>query len=92
MFNLSFPFSKRWRKYIQPIHLFKRYNGEAVAFYYMYVIHYITLLFVPALIGILLFINQMYYYKISGKMDLSLDSTWNGAFGIFVSIWASVFV
>jgi hypothetical protein len=92
MMSLSIPFGKQWRKYIQPIHLIKRYNGEAFAFYYMYVIHYITLLFVPAIMGLFLFIYQMYWYRINGKMDLSLDSTWNGAFGIMMSMWASVFV
>lgn len=55
-------FSRRWKKYIQPIHLLKRYNGESFAFFYIYVLHYITLLAFPALIGLSLFIYQMWWF------------------------------
>lgn len=85
-------FSRRWKRHIQPIHLLRRYNGEAFAFYYIYVLHYLTLLAFPAILGLLLFIYQMWWFSQTGKMDLALDSVYNGLFGILVSIWATVFV
>ena len=92
MSRMQLCFSRRWKKYIQPIHLLKRYNGEAFAFYYIYVMHYITLLFFPAIFGLGLFAYQMWWFARTGKMDLALDSAWNGLFGIFVSIWSTLFV
>jgi len=81
-----------WCKYLDPIHMVKRYYGEKFAFYFMFFVHYQALLWVPAIIGMCLFGYQMSFYAWYGNMDYSLDTAFNGAFGLFISIWASVFV
>lgn len=85
-------FSNQWQSHIQPIHLIKRYNGEAFAFYYMYLLHYNTMLLVPAVAGLILFIYQISWYVHLNEMEKALDSVWNGAYGILISVWATIFV
>jgi hypothetical protein len=78
---------------MEPIHLVKKYYGERFAFFFAYFVHYQAILLYPAFLGLLLFGSQMYWFG-TGKygMNDALDTSFNGAYGLFVSIWASVFV
>lgn len=78
---------------MEPIHLVKKYYGERFAFYFAYFVHYQALLVVPAFLGVLLFIGQMMWYA-TGRftMNQALDTSFNGAYGLVVSIFASLFV
>ena len=78
--------------YIQPIHLLKKYYGEKFAFYFVYFMHYQGQLILPSILGILLFSYQMYWYATVKNMQLALDTSMNGVYGVFLAIWASVFV
>lgn len=84
--------SMNWIKLIQPINYIKRYSGERFAFYFMYFINFQALLIVPGLLGIALSFWQYYNFGLSHNMQESLDSSWNGAFGLFLTFWASYFV
>jgi hypothetical protein len=50
------------------------------------------MLFFPAVAGFLLFAWQMYNYSLSGNMQESVDSAWNGVFGLFLAVWGSIFI
>ena len=84
--------SEKWSKYIQPIHLLKKYYGEKFAFYFIYFVHYQGQLIVPSIVGVILFSYQMYWFSVTSNMQAALDTSFNGLYGIFLAIWASVFV
>ena len=50
------------------------------------------MLFWPALLGLILFVYQMYRYVNTGNILESIDTPYNGLFGLFLSIWATIFV
>lgn len=50
------------------------------------------MLFWPALLGGILFAYQMVRYAISGDMLESIDTEYNGLYGLFLAIWSSIFV
>ena len=81
-----------WSKYLEPVHMLKKYYGERFGFYYLYLINYQAMLLYPALVGVLLFAQQILSYIKSGNMNEAIDSPWNGLYGLFLCIWASVFV
>lgn len=58
-----------WKKYSEPLHMIKKYYGEKMAFYVAFLLNYTAHLFVPAFLGIDLFVYQMYllYTKDDGK-------------------------
>lgn len=81
-----------WVKYLEPVHMIKKYYGERFGFYYLYLLNYQAMLFFPAVAGLLLFAWQMYNYSLSGNMQESVDSAWNGVFGLFLAVWGSIFI
>lgn len=82
-----------WYKYCEPIHLVKKYYGERFAFYFLYFSTYQAFVRVPAFFGLVLFVYQMVRYS-SGDLTLhqSIDSPWNGVFGLFLCFWSHLFV
>ena len=82
----------KFHKYFQPVNMVKNYFGEKVAFEYAFLIHYEAWLFLPSVLGILLFFYQLDRFRISGEFKESLDSPLNGVYGIFIAIWATAFV
>lgn len=81
-----------WLKYLEPIHLIKKYYGERFGFSFLYFMNYQAMLFWPALLGGILFAYQMVRYAISGDMLESIDTEYNGLYGLFLAIWSSIFV
>lgn len=81
-----------FQKHFQPINMIKNYYGEKYAFEYAYLMHYQSWLFVPSFLGLLLFFYQVSRYLETGDFKLALDSEMNAPFGLFVSIWATLFV
>jgi hypothetical protein len=70
----------------------KRYYGERHSFFFIYCEHYNAFLIYPAILGLSLFIYQIYWFTQTGNMGTALDSSYNGIFGIIVSLWATAFV
>lgn len=50
------------------------------------------MLFWPAFFGAILFAYQMYRYVKTGNILVSIDTPFNGLYGLFLTIWATVFV
>jgi hypothetical protein len=82
-----------WYKYCEPVHLMKKYYGERFSFYFLYFATYQAFLRIPAFLGFILFVYHMVRYA-SGEYTLhkSIDSPWNGVFGIFLCFWSHSFV
>jgi hypothetical protein len=51
-----------WKKYLQPIHLIKKYYGEEFAFYFFFFLNYTRSLLIPTIGGIALSIYNAYVY------------------------------
>lgn len=47
---------------------------------------------IPSVFGVILFFYQIDRYMYYGDFKTALDSNMNGVFGLFVSIWATIFV
>ena len=59
----------------------------------MFFIHYQAYLIIPSILGFGLFIWQMYNLSQPGHdLDKSIDSAYNGLFGIVLAIWSSIFI
>ena len=81
-----------YTKYFEPLNMIKNYYGEKYAFEYAFLIHYAAWLLIPGIVGILVVIKMVYAYYITGEFSKSIDTDMNGAFGIFLSIWATCFL
>ena len=84
--------NSNWLKYLEPIHLIKKYYGERFGFQFLYFINYQAMLFWPAFFGLVLFVYQMIRYGKTGNILESIDTPYNGLYGLFLTIWATVFV
>ena len=70
----------------------KNYYGEKFAFYQAFLMHYQAWLVYPTAVGLAVTGYQIWRYIKFGDMDKALDSEANGFFGLFVAIWASLFI
>ena len=78
---------------MQPINIIKLYFGEKYAFEYAFLIHYQSWLCIPSLFGLILYFYQLdRYRRLDIDMKTAFDSPMNGIFGLFVAIWATLFV
>lgn len=69
----------------------KNYYGEKVGFEYAFLYHYQAFLIYPAVVGVLITINSIYWLAKTGDLKLAFDTRWNGAFGLMVPVWGAVF-
>lgn len=82
-----------FRKYMQPLNIIKLYYGEKYAFEYAFLIHYQAWLCIPSILGLMLYFFQLdRFRRLDIDMKTAYDSPLNGIFGIFVAIWATLFV
>lgn len=72
--------------------MIKYYYGEDYAFEYAFLIHYQAWLQVPTIIGILIFIYQVFKFFEHYDLQLAIDTPYNALFGLFVTFWATCFV
>ena len=68
----------------QPLDRIAAYFGETIAFYFAWLEFYTQWLVVPSVIGVLLFVWQLYYG--------SLDVAWSPIFSLFMAIWSILFL
>lgn len=82
-----------FQKYMQPINIIKLYYGEKYAFEYAFLIHYQSWLVIPSFLGLILYFYQIdRFRRLDIEMKEAYDSPLNGIFGLFVAIWATLFV
>mmetsp|Transcript_45788 Transcript_45788/g.110217 ORF Transcript_45788/g.110217 Transcript_45788/m.110217 type:complete len:693 (+) Transcript_45788:62-2140(+) len=72
----------------QPLEMVREYFGEQIALFYTWYGFYNTMLWIPALCGLVLFCSQMYTYS---SMSGSLENPFILVYGIVLSLWASCF-
>ena len=68
----------------QPLDRIAAYFGETIAFYFAWLEFYTQWLVVPSIIGVLLFVWQLYYG--------SLDVAWSPIFSLFMAVWSMLFL
>jgi len=68
----------------QPLDRIAAYFGETIAFYFAWLEFYTQWLVVPSIIGVLLFVWQLYYG--------SLDVAWSPIFSLFMAVWSILFL
>jgi hypothetical protein len=49
-------YTNNWHDYMQPIHFITEYHGEKFGFYFAWLVHYTSMLFVPAIVGLVIFL------------------------------------
>ena len=76
---------------MQPVNMIKNYYGEKHAFEISFLLHYECWLMVPAVIGFLASFKIAYNFSVGDTARESLDTSYNGFFGIFLSLWATLF-
>jgi len=82
-----------WYKYCEPIHLLKKYYGERFAFYFLFFSTYQAWLFWPSFLGLILFCYQINLYtQDSMTLHDAIGNPWIGVYGIFLCLWAHLFV
>mmetsp|Transcript_26249 Transcript_26249/g.51142 ORF Transcript_26249/g.51142 Transcript_26249/m.51142 type:complete len:693 (+) Transcript_26249:53-2131(+) len=72
----------------QPLEMVREYFGEQIALFYTWYGYYNTMLWIPALLGLVLFASQVYTYV---TMSGSLENPFVLVYGIVMSLWASCF-
>jgi len=68
----------------QPLTHIRNYYGEKIAYYFLWLGFYCHWLIVPSIVGLALFLAQV----IIGRVDLDVLP----AYGIFVALWATLFL
>mmetsp|Transcript_3150 Transcript_3150/g.6350 ORF Transcript_3150/g.6350 Transcript_3150/m.6350 type:complete len:696 (+) Transcript_3150:110-2197(+) len=71
----------------QPLELIREYFGEKIALFYTWMGFYNTMLWIPGLVGLALFISQVYTYPLTN----SLDNPFVPVFACVSAMWASMF-
>ena len=82
---------KRWVyqwKTMQPIEAIREYYGEKIALYFVWIGYYTTMLWVPALCGLVLTVAQIYSHIVTDSMD----NPWVPLYCCFITVWAIVFI
>ena len=49
------------------------------------------MLVIPTVVGIVLFAYQLTKFIETGSLMNSIDTPWNAVYGIFLSLWGSIF-
>ena len=82
---------KRWVwqwKTMQPIEAVREYFGEKIALYFLWIGYYTTMLWIPAICGIILTISQVYSHIVTDSMD----NPWVPLYCCFITVWAIIFI
>mmetsp|Transcript_17284 Transcript_17284/g.40673 ORF Transcript_17284/g.40673 Transcript_17284/m.40673 type:complete len:681 (-) Transcript_17284:525-2567(-) len=85
--TLQNTWAKSWTK-AQPMDQIREYFGEKVALYFTWLGFYTTMLWLPALVGIMLTASQIYTSYYTG----SLDNPWVPLYCAFTALWASAYL
>ena len=83
--------TKDFYQNFESMNFIKAYYGEKFAFEFAFLVHYQAWLFFPALVGVLLTGFQAYQWQYH-SLDKSVDGTFNGIYGIFLTLWSTAFV
>ena len=81
-----------YKENVKEIQGIKKYTGERFAFHYWFFICYQSMLIVPCIVGLVFFGLQSKNYLDLGNFEKGINMKENGIFGIFITIWASVFL
>ena len=76
---------------MQPVNMIKNYYGEKHAFEFAFLCHYECWLTAPAVFGFLASFKIAINFAEGKSAADSLDTQVNGYFGIFLSLWATLF-
>lgn len=90
-------------KHIEPIMLIADYYGEKQAMYFAFLIHHISMLFIPAFFGTILWVYHLYLAtQYEPKEDeendfLSnyfaiLDTPYNYPFLVLLAVWITIYI
>jgi len=71
----------------QPLDQVRVYLGEKIALFFTFKGFYISMLWAPSILGILVFIHQLYTWELTGH----LDSPFQFQYAVFIPLWASLF-
>lgn len=81
-----------FEKYMQPMNMIKNYYGEKYAFEYCFLLHYIAWLTVPAVLSIIVLVRMGFIWLRTKNVGDTIDTDFNGAFGLILAIWATCFL
>ena len=79
-----------FRRRMLPINLIKNYYGKKYAFEFAFLVHYQAWLAIPSVLGLILFIYQMWRFSYSGNIMYSLDTPFNYIYGLICCFWATI--
>lgn len=82
----------KWYEHFTAMNFIKSYYGEKYAWEFVFLVHYQAWLYVPAIAGVILFFIQFIIFIKTGDLTEVIDSPYNGIYGIFVSIWSTMFI
>jgi len=77
----------QWRT-MQPIEAIREYCGEKITLYFVFLGYYTTMLWIPAMCGIVMTISQVFSHFTTGSMD----NPWVPLYCCFICVWAVVFI
>ena len=100
--------TSNWLAYLQPFNFVADYYGEKYGFYFVWLIHYTSMLVIPALIGLAFFILQMHglfglYQKekelpvakrssITTLVFREMDDGYNQIYCLIIIVWSTLLV
>lgn len=74
------------------MNMIKNYYGEKYAFEYCFLLHYVAWLAVPSFVGCFVVLRMVFRYQQTKDPGEAMDTDMNGAFGLFLTLWATCFV
>jgi len=87
---------------MEPIALIADYYGEKQALYFVFLIHHISLLTIPAFFGLILWGYQLHLGREAAEESgfsaflqsylKNLDTPWNFPYLILLSLWSTLYI
>ena len=80
---------------MQPLNFINEYYGSQFAMYFAWLVHYTGMLIIPSIIGIILFIVQIYNGMTDTELEVWTDafnSPLNSIYAVCVVLWTTYFV
>lgn len=82
-----------WEKDMQPLNAIADYYGEKWAFYFAWLIHYISWLIIPSVAGLALLGLQLYnYWGLKKPFYDAFDDKFNVVYSFLIMLWATLLV
>ena len=80
---------------MQPLNFIREYYGAKFAFYFAWLVHYTGMLLIPSIVGIIIFVIQIYQAFMKDDLEDwsdAFNTPMNSFYAIFVVLWTTYFV